>query len=438
MESEKGKKEFTLYGMRWPLFFGFSAVVFVTMWLGVLPDNMAGVIPLLIARGVLLAALGDRLPIIKSFFGGGPITIIFGCAALVMLGIIPQETVAAVDGFMQANGFLDVVVCTLIAGSIMGMDRRLLAKAAVRYLPCVIFAQILGIVAAGLYGFLSGYGVSTSILYVALPCMGGGLGAGAIPLSEMFAGMLGVPSSEVLTKMLPSISIGNAFAICCAGLLDKLGKVRPAMTGNGCLMPLGQENGLEAKDNRPKSSSDYQLLGIGLAFSTAFFCVGQLVALVIPVFHAYAYTIIFIAILKGTGIVPKVVEDACFLWYQAFMKNCQKVILAGVGIVLLDLNELISVFTLNYFLLIATIILATTLGAMFAGKLVGFYPIEAGMSVGLCSVNMGGSGDLMVLSSGKRMELLPFSSISTRIGGALILLSSSFIFKLVVSLFGPA
>ena len=44
----------------------------------------------------------------------------------------------------------------------------------------------------------------------------------------------------------------------------------------------------------------------------------------------------------------------------------------------------------------------------------------------------------MVLSSGKRMELLPFSSISTRIGGALILLSSSFIFKLVVSLFGPA
>ena len=105
MESEKGKKEFTLYGMRWPLFFGFSAVVFVTMWLGVLPDNMAGAIPLLIALGVLLAALGDRLPIIKSFFGGGPITIIFGCAALVMLGVIPRRPWPLWMGLCRSTAF---------------------------------------------------------------------------------------------------------------------------------------------------------------------------------------------------------------------------------------------------------------------------------------------------------------------------------------------
>jgi len=70
------------------------------------------------------------------------------------------------------------------------------------------------------------------------------------------------------------------------------------------------------------------------------------------------------------------------------------------------------------------------LGAGLVGKLVGFYPIEAAITAGLCMANMGGTGDVAVLMSAKRMELMPFAQISSRLGGAFIILLASFLIPL--------
>ena len=78
--------------------------------------------------------------------------------------------------------------------------------------------------------------------------------------------------------------------------------------------------------------------------------------------------------------------------------------------------------------LISRMIPASTLG----GYLVGFYPVESAITAGLCTTNMGGTGDIAVLSAAKRMELLPFAQIATRICGALILIVASILTKVLL------
>ena len=65
------------------------------------------------------------------------------------------------------------------------------------------------------------------------------------------------------------------------------------------------------------------------------------------------------------------------------------------------------------------------IGAWIFGKLVGFYPVESAITAGLCMSNSGGNGDVYVLTSANRMELMPFSQISSRLGGAIVLVIQS-------------
>ncbi len=68
---------------------------------------------------------------------------------------------------------------------------------------------------------------------------------------------------------------------------------------------------------------------------------------------------------------------------------------------------------------------------MIVGKLVGFYPIEAALTAGLCMANMGGTGDVAVLTAANRMELMPFAQISSRLGGAMIILLATFLANII-------
>jgi len=68
-------------------------------------------------------------------------------------------------------------------------------------------------------------------------------------------------------------------------------------------------------------------------------------------------------------------------------------------------------------------------GAGIVGRLVGFFPIDSAITAGLCMSNMGGTGDVAVLSAADRMELMPFSQISSRIGGAFMLILASILLQ---------
>ena len=60
-----------------------------------------------------------------------------------------------------------------------------------------------------------------------------------------------------------------------------------------------------------------------------------------------------------------------------------------------------------------------SIAAGIFGKLFGLYPVESVVTAGMCNNSMGGTGNVAVLSSAKRMELIAFAQMGNRLGGAI-------------------
>ncbi|ETA80760.1 2-hydroxycarboxylate transporter family protein [Youngiibacter fragilis] len=423
-------KDYKIMGINLPVYLGLLAVLIVAIVMDVLPAGMIGAFAFMMIIGALLDVIGNNTPIIKTYFGGGPIVVIFGSAALVYFNVLPESVVKNVNTFMKGGGFLDFYIAALITGSILGMNKKLLIKASLRYFPTIIGGVTVALIFVALGGLLFGQSMSESIAYVGIPIMGGGMGAGAVPISKVFASGLGIAAEDVLSKLVPAVALGNAMAIVAGGLLDKLGKARPELTGNGKLMEVGDEDLHEKIDpNEKLDISDY---GIGIAIACTFFAFGVVFGTVFNNItgvdiHSYAWMIISVAVAKAINLLPRKFEQACASWYNFVAKNWTAALLMGIGIAYTDLGQVIQALTPLYILLCFLVVLGAIVGTMVVGKLMGFYPIEAALTAGLCMANMGGTGDVAVLTAAHRMELMPFAQISSRLGGAFIILLATFL-----------
>lgn len=419
------KQGYKIMGIPIELFAVISAIVLGASLLGVLPKGMIGAFPIMMIIGAILNEVGNRTPIVKDYLGGGPIVVIFGSAALVTYGIVPEASKDIMVNFIKGEGFLSFYIAALITGSILGMDKKLLLRAALRYFPVILGGVVAALGLAALVGGLMGYGAKEAALYVALPIMGGGMGAGAVPLSQIFGDALAVDPAEILSKMVPALALGNAMAIVIAGLLNRIGKKMTNLSGNGKLMV----NQSDIKEESVNSELNLKSMGTGLLLATTFFILGTILAKFIPI-HSYALMIISVAVAKSLGVIPKQYEDCAAQWFKFVMANFTPALLVGIGVAYTDLNAVIGALSVTYVVLVFFTVVGSVIGAGFVGKLTGFYPIEAAITGGLCMANMGGTGDVAVLSSCDRMELMPFAQISSRIGGAFMLILATAILKM--------
>ena len=395
------------------------------MYTGCLPKGLAGALILLMVLGAGLNTLGNTIPVVKTYLGGSVVCIL-GAAALQAAGVFPQDAYEMMDSFVNEQGFLVFYISALITGSLFNIDRDLLIRATVKLLPTALISLAAGVLATGVLGLLMGHSFLEGILFIGVPMTSGGMTAGAVPLSGMYASALGADAGEILTRIAPATVLGNCVAIIFGGLLNNLGKRRPELTGNGILV----NDGRPVKKTPPMKPS-FGSLCTGMVIAFAFYQLGAVLHKFLPMIPTYAWMILAVVLVKGTGILSETLEDAAREWGQFAIHSWTAAALTGIGFTLIDLNSILKTLTVPYLLAVAAVVAVITLTAAVLGKLAGFYPLESAIAAGMCTTNMGGSGNVAVLSSAHRMELLPFAQIVTRSCGALMLTLGGILVQLV-------
>jgi len=184
------------------------------------------------------------------------------------------------------------------------------------------------------------------------------------------------------------------------------------------------------EEDQKASALNVTILGVGALLAVSMYFLGTLLSNYINM-HTYALMILSIALIKVSGIMPKALEQAAFSWYKFVVSNLTPALLVGIGVAYTDLNQILDALSPMYFLLVLITVLGAVFGAGLIGWLMGFYPIEAAITGGLCMANMGGTGDVAVLAASKRMELMPFAQISSRIGGAFMLILATIVVQAI-------
>ena len=423
--ADREKGGFEVVGIRLPFYLFLVGLLIVSMYTDCLPSGLVEAFLFLMVLGEGLNAVGNHVPVVRTYLGGSVICIL-GSAVIQAAGLIPDQTYHMVDQFINEEGFLVFYIAALITGSLINIDRNLLLRATVRLLPVAVVSLALGVLLSGVVGIIMGDGFMEGILFIGVPMTSGGMTAGTVPLSVIYGDVLGGDAGEMLTRMAPATVMGNCVAIVFGGLINNLGQRRKDLTGNGQLVNDGNP-----VEKQAAVVPTIKGLCIGLLVALGFYQLGALLNNWISVIPTYAWMIILVILVKCTRLFPEELEDGARQWGQFAIHSWTSAALAGIGITLIDLNTIMASMTLFYLISIVAIVTVITSSAFFLGKLVGFYPIESAIAAGMCTTNMGGSGNVAVLSSAGRMELLPFAQIVTRSCGALMLTLGGILIQLL-------
>lgn len=422
-------KTMTISGISLPLYLFFMVVIFSAIALDKLPLNMVGITILLVALGHLLYFIGEKLPIMNSYLGGGSVFTLLGATLLASFHLVPSKVIDAVSDFMGGGfGFLDFYIAALICGSILGMNRNLLVKASTKFIPVALITMVVGFFSVGLVGMLLGNGFADSVMYVSLPMMSGGMGAGITPLSQIYAdGLANGNQAAIFSQLAPAVTFGNILAIIGALFIAKA-FAKTKYNGHGTLI-----NATKEELEKPKITLDAQQIGVGMLFSFSLLVVGAILSDFFPKIHEYAFMIVIVFILKALNIVPKKLEDSVVMFNNVVMTNLTHAVLAGIGLALIDLSTLASAFTWQFVVLCLTSVVSMGAASWFFGMVLGMYPVETAIGAGMINNSMGGTGNIAVLSASDRMEMIAFAQMANRLCGAIVLILGGILIRFFYS-----
>ena len=171
-------KDFKVAGFPLPLYVLILALTAACMFTGCVPKSLVPAFLVLMVFGEGLNAIGNNVPVVKTYLGGSVICIL-GSAILTAGGLIPEQTLETLDYFVNDSGFLIFYIAALICGSLFNIDRNLLLRATVKLLPVAVISLSMGILLSGIMGIILGEGFWGGILYIGVPMTSGGMTAGS-------------------------------------------------------------------------------------------------------------------------------------------------------------------------------------------------------------------------------------------------------------------
>ena len=428
-------KTFEVYGLPWWQALICVAICAIAMYLGVQSSSMTGTLATCFALAVVFNEIGERLPIWNNYIGGGLLMAFFGVAILKYFNVIPEAAINNINSFISDDAnFLELFIVMLIVGSVLALDRDILLRSFAGYIPAILGGLAVACILGILGGLIFGVNPADSVIKYVLPIMGGGNGAGAVPLSQIYEQVTGDAAANYYSFAIIVLTIANIFCIVASALLNTLGQKVPSLTGDK--KTLLRKGGNIARDDA-KVKFDLKHEGAALLVAVACYSVGRLMSKkILPTIagaaiHQYAYMIIFVVILAALGVIPATVRAGAKKLQSFFSSLLGIIIMVGMGADF-DIAELFTALSPGNIVMALLIVLGAIIGAGGVGYLVGFYPIDSAITAGLCMANRGGNGDLACLGAADRMDLIAYAQLSSRLGGGIVLIIASFVFSFLL------
>ncbi|MBV7389395.1 2-hydroxycarboxylate transporter family protein [Enterococcus sp. ALS3] len=413
-----------------PVYATMATIIFITGMLQELPVNMLGGFAVILTLGWLLGTIGGNIPILKNF-GGPAIFSLLVPSILVFYNLVNQNILDSADILMKQANFLYFYIACLVCGSILGMNRKILVQGLLRMIVPMMIGMILAMGVGTLVGVLVGLDWQHTLFFIVTPVLAGGIGEGILPLSLGYSAITGLGSEQLVAQLIPATIIGNFFAIMCTGLLSRLGEKRPELSGKGQLIKFkkGEVDDLAGALDEKDEPIDLKKMGAGVLTACTLFILGSLLQ-ALTGFPGPVLMIVAAALLKYLNIVPKDTQKGSKMLYKFISSNFTFPLMAGLGLLYIPLKDVVGALTWQYFVVVISVVFTVIATGFVVARFMNMHPVEAAI-ISACQSGMGGTGDVAILSTANRMNLMPFAQVATRLGGAITVITMTAILRMI-------
>src|SRR6476646_975420 len=326
-----------------PVFVLMGVLILVFVATGKISSEISMAIVVFSFFGFLCAEIGKRIPVIRNI-GAAAIFATFIPSALVYYKVLPEPIIKMTTEFTKSSNFLYLFIASIIVGSILSMNRKVLIKGFIKIFIPLAVGSIAAMIVGTLVGTVLGLGTYHTFFYVVVPIMAGGVGEGAIPLSVGYAEILHQDPGDLFATILPPVMLGSLTAILFSGMLNFVGKRYPRLTGEGRLQPDEDD---EMDPNQEEITGHMDVTHIAAAGVTAvtLYALGlmcqRLFGLPAPV------AMLFLAVIvKLTQAVSPQLQQGAFVVYKFFSTAVTYPLLFAIGVALTPWDKLMAAFTL--------------------------------------------------------------------------------------------